>query len=77
MAVTRDIVRSAVGEHENLLVTELDITDAEGAERTVAAAVARFGRVDVLVNNAGNFFGGFFEELSWTSLAHDDARVAA
>ena len=108
-----DIVRSAVGEHENLLVTELDITDAEGAERTVAAAVARFGRIDVLVNNSGNFFGGFFEELSpqqvrsqletnlfgpmtvtravlpvmrkqrsghrelSTSLAHDDARVAA
>ena len=30
----------------------------------VAAAVERFGWVDVLVNNAANFFGGFFEELS-------------
>jgi NAD(P)-dependent dehydrogenase (short-subunit alcohol dehydrogenase family) len=44
--------------------TELDITDAQSAERAVAAAVDRFGRIDVLVNNAGNFFGGFFEELS-------------
>jgi NAD(P)-dependent dehydrogenase (short-subunit alcohol dehydrogenase family) len=29
----------------------------------VTAAVARFGRIDVLVNNAGNFYAGFFEEL--------------
>jgi NAD(P)-dependent dehydrogenase (short-subunit alcohol dehydrogenase family) len=59
-----ETVRSAVGDHEQLLVTDLDITDALSAERAVAAAVARFGRIDVLVNNAGNFFGGFFEELS-------------
>jgi NAD(P)-dependent dehydrogenase (short-subunit alcohol dehydrogenase family) len=59
-----DNVRAAVGEHERLLVIELDITDAPSADRAVAAAVARFGRIDVLVNNAGNFFGGFFEELS-------------
>jgi NAD(P)-dependent dehydrogenase (short-subunit alcohol dehydrogenase family) len=61
---TPDSVSSAVGEHERLLVTELDITDGQSAARAVAAAVARFGRIDVLVNNAGNFFGGFFEELS-------------
>ena len=30
----------------------------------VQAALERFGRIDVLVNNAGNFFAGFFEELS-------------
>ena len=30
----------------------------------VDAAIARFGRIDVLVNNAGNFFAGFFEELT-------------
>jgi NAD(P)-dependent dehydrogenase (short-subunit alcohol dehydrogenase family) len=59
-----DAVRSAVGEHERLLVTELDVTDEQSAERAVATAVDRFGGVDVLVNNAANFFGGFFEELS-------------
>jgi NAD(P)-dependent dehydrogenase (short-subunit alcohol dehydrogenase family) len=59
-----DTVRSAIGEDERLLVTELDVTDAGSAERAVSAAVARFGGIDVLVNNAGNFFGGFFEELS-------------
>ena len=61
---TPAIVCAAVGEHERLLVTELDITDAPSAERAVAAAVERFGGIDVLVNNAANFFGGFFEELS-------------
>jgi NAD(P)-dependent dehydrogenase (short-subunit alcohol dehydrogenase family) len=59
-----DTLRSALGEHERLLVTELDIADAASAERAVATAVERFGRIDVLVNNAANFFGGFFEELS-------------
>src|SRR6185295_5997978 len=33
-------------------------------QAAVDAAVAKFGRIDVLVNNAGNFFAGFFEELS-------------
>jgi len=61
---TPETVSSAVGEHERLLVTELDVTDALSAERAVAAAVERFGGIDVLVNNAANFFGGFFEELS-------------
>ena len=59
-----DTVAQAVGEHDNLLVARLDITDTRSAEQAVAAAVERFGRIDVLVNNAGSFFGGFFEELS-------------
>jgi NADP-dependent 3-hydroxy acid dehydrogenase YdfG len=54
-----DTVAQAVGEHENLLVARLDITDAQSAEQAVVAAVERFDRIDVLVNNAGNFFGGF------------------
>jgi NAD(P)-dependent dehydrogenase (short-subunit alcohol dehydrogenase family) len=58
---TPETVSSAVGEHERLLVTELDVTDALSAERAVAAAVERFGGIDVLVHNAANFFGGFFE----------------
>ena len=57
-------VSSAIGEHNDLLAVKLDVTDAADAEAAVAAAVDRFGRIDVLVNNAGNFNAGFFEELS-------------
>jgi NAD(P)-dependent dehydrogenase (short-subunit alcohol dehydrogenase family) len=59
-----DVVTAAVGAAEDLLVVELDITSLPSAERAVRAAVERFGRIDVLVNNAGNFYAGFFEELS-------------
>ena len=59
-----DTVRSAVGAHENLLVTALDVTDPHSAEDAAAAAIDRFGRIDVLVNNAGSFLAGFFEELT-------------
>jgi NAD(P)-dependent dehydrogenase (short-subunit alcohol dehydrogenase family) len=57
-------VTAAVGYHENLLATKLDVTQPQDAQAAVEAAIAKFGRIDVLVNNAGNFFAGFFEELS-------------
>jgi len=59
-----DAVRAALGEADDLLVVELDITSLASAEAAVRTAVDRFGRVDVLVNNAGNFYAGFFEELT-------------
>ena len=49
-----DTVRTAVGEAENLLVVHLDVTSPEDAEAAVKAAVDRFERIDVLVNNAAN-----------------------
>jgi NAD(P)-dependent dehydrogenase (short-subunit alcohol dehydrogenase family) len=57
-------VTAAIGRHEDLLAIKLDVTRLEDAQTAVAAAVTKFGRVDVLVNNAGNFYAGFFEELS-------------
>jgi len=59
-----DGVVSALGKADDLLVVKLDITRPQDAQAAVAAAVNRFGRIDVLVNNAGNFYAGFFEELS-------------
>ena len=52
-------VAAAVGNHESLLATKLDVTRPQDAQAAVDAAVAKFGRIDVLVNNAGNFFAGF------------------
>lgn len=59
-----DRVQAAIGEHQNLLAVALDITDPDAAASAARAAVERFGRVDVLVNNAGNFYAGFFETIS-------------
>jgi len=57
-------VETAVGKSVDLLVVKLDVTRLADAKAAVRAAVHRFGRIDVLVNNAGNFYAGFFEELS-------------
>ena len=57
-------VAAAIGEHDNLLNIKLDVTSPEDSGTAISAAVERFGRIDVLVNNAGNFYAGFFEELS-------------
>src|SRR5205085_8966144 len=59
-----DTVATALGEADELLVLKLDVTRPEDAKAAIAAAMERFGRIDVLVNNAGNFYAGFFEELS-------------
>ncbi|WP_328524660.1 SDR family oxidoreductase [Kribbella sp. NBC_00359] len=57
-------VSSALGAYDDLLVVTLDVTDPAGIQDAVRAATDRFGHIDVLVNNAGNFNAGFFEELS-------------
>jgi NAD(P)-dependent dehydrogenase (short-subunit alcohol dehydrogenase family) len=41
-----------------------DASTEDGARSLMDATVKAFGRIDVLVNNAGNFYAGFFEELS-------------
>jgi NAD(P)-dependent dehydrogenase (short-subunit alcohol dehydrogenase family) len=65
-----DAVANALGVSDDLLVVQLDLTKAGDAEAAAAAAIERFGRIDVLVNNAANFYAGYFEETS-------DAQVRA
>ena len=59
-----DKVAAAFDAHDNLAIVALDVTDAASAQVAVQATVDRFDRLDVVVNNAGNFNAGFFEELS-------------
>src|SRR4051812_31410964 len=59
-----DRVARVLGAADDLLVVALDVTEPASAERAVREAVDKFGRIDVLVNNAANFHAGFFEELT-------------
>jgi NAD(P)-dependent dehydrogenase (short-subunit alcohol dehydrogenase family) len=57
-------IREALGPTDELLAVKLDVTSPADAEAAVKAAVDRFGGIDVLVNNAANFYAGYFEELT-------------
>lgn len=59
-----DKVTKAIGVSADLLVVRLDVTNPGEAQAAVRAAVDQFGRIDVLVNNAANFYAGFFEEIT-------------
>jgi NAD(P)-dependent dehydrogenase (short-subunit alcohol dehydrogenase family) len=60
----RERVSKVLGPSSDLLTVTLDVTSAADAEAAVRAAVDRFGRIDVLVNNAASFYAGYFEELT-------------
>jgi NAD(P)-dependent dehydrogenase (short-subunit alcohol dehydrogenase family) len=66
VATGRDTERltTVLGPSDGLLAVKLDVTRRNDATAAVKAAVDRFGRIDVLVNNAASFYAGFFEELT-------------
>src|SRR4249919_1097249 len=59
-----DRLSKALGTSGELLTVKLDVTRPDDAQAAVRAAVDRFGRIDVLVNNAASFHAGYFEELT-------------
>ncbi|WP_394648537.1 oxidoreductase [uncultured Sphingomonas sp.] len=65
VATARDAARVAdlgEGQGDRLLALALDVTDRQAIAASVAAAEARFGRIDVLVNNAGYGYQSSIEE---------------
>lgn len=58
------ITASIGGSSDNLFVMKMDVTSPKEIEAAVKSTLERFATIDVLVNNAGNFYAGFFEELS-------------
>jgi len=48
----------------DVLAVPTDIRQTDDVERLMATTVERFGRIDVLVNNAASFYAGYFEELT-------------
>src|SRR3954470_16033035 len=67
-------VSRTLGQSGDLLPVRLDVTSRADAEAAVGAAIDRFGRIDVLVNNAASFYAGYFEELTPAQI---DRQLAA
>jgi NAD(P)-dependent dehydrogenase (short-subunit alcohol dehydrogenase family) len=65
---TGKVSKSIGAASDNLLAVRMDVTNLKEIEIAVKSTVDKFGTLDVLVNNAGNFYAGFFEELSPTQM---------
>jgi NAD(P)-dependent dehydrogenase (short-subunit alcohol dehydrogenase family) len=53
-----------VPESKNTLVTRLNVQDTTSIQESIAAGIARFGKIDVLINNAGYGQYGLFEAIA-------------
>ncbi|MBA2876488.1 oxidoreductase [Thermaerobacillus caldiproteolyticus] len=52
------------GVTDRIEIIQLDVTDFSAAEAVIQDVIHRYGRIDLLVNNAGYAAGGFTEELA-------------
>jgi NAD(P)-dependent dehydrogenase (short-subunit alcohol dehydrogenase family) len=64
VANSRSISKADIPSDPDILLVDGDIARPDTAERIVSAAIARFGRIDTLINNAGLFIAKPFVEYS-------------
>jgi NADP-dependent 3-hydroxy acid dehydrogenase YdfG len=64
VATMRNPQKSKLQAANNLHVVALDVTDIKSIESAIDIAIAKFGKIDVLVNNAGYALAGAFEAMS-------------
>ena len=73
--------RKMSGLGAEVLQVPTDVTDEEQVERLFAAHHEKFGRIDILFNNAGAFDGGLFDELTtedWDKvIARESSRAVS